>query len=613
MKRVTSCRPLRVSLRVLMTMLVSATLIGCGEHEAGHARPVVVIGWDGATWDILDPLLAQGRLPVLQGLLARGTGGVLESTPLYVSPPAWVSLYSGKNPGKTGIFHFGSRRDDLPRLGDLAAGDVQTSRLWDIMSSQGRRCAIVNVPLTYPAAPLNGIAIADEFSPCILSQHRLIQVAEWDTLPAPGTPGRARVMLNDSPADLTVDVFRKPPWMTLRHARSGTLMAGPELSHLEWSPWFGVTVGEEEGWARVRLQSLSASRAVLWLSPVYRKIERFPEPIAYPSAWAETLRVRYGQFLPFVRWHWEPALEHLAWFGKMCRDVHAKERWDLFSCVFLTPDHMQHLYGDGEETVQILEELDRLTGEVLAEAPEDALVLVVSDHGFARFSRRVDVNRWLADLGVVRFGPDGAVLPESSLAWSTMWSIYVNERLLDAPARERLIQRLLDAAPEAVDPDNGRPLGLKLTRREDIYVGPFLHDAPHLVVTTAGEGYIPEFWDYKSGDSVRVLCRDTTRHTAWDHAIDGIIVAAGPGIAPQRARFRCSVYDIVPTVLAWAGLPLARDMDGRVVAELWPTGQTPAVTWCDTYDSPREPSATTGAATSLEDRLRSLGYIRGEH
>ncbi|MCU0611631.1 MAG: alkaline phosphatase family protein, partial [Candidatus Eisenbacteria bacterium] len=286
---------------------------GCGGSHVQRSRPVVIIGWDGATWDILSPLLAQGRLPALKGLLDRGVAGLLASTPHYVSPPAWVSLYSGKNPGKTGVFHFGSRLDDLPRLGDLGGSDVRAARLWDMMGAHGRRSAIVNVPLTYPAPSINGIAISDEFSPCILANHTLVDVTQWETMPAPGTPGRARVMLHDTPADLTVDAFRKPPWMTIRHATSGALLAGPSLAHLAWSPWFTVQAGSEAGEARIRLQSLGAAKTVLWLSPVYRQIENFPAPIAYPPAWAETLRTRHGRFLPFVRWHWEPALEHLSW------------------------------------------------------------------------------------------------------------------------------------------------------------------------------------------------------------------------------------------------------------------------------------------------------------
>lgn len=598
-------------LRIARSGIAAALLIGLAGCRAGDVPPrsVMVIGWDGATWDILDPLLRQGRLPTLESLLDRGLGGVLVSTPLYVSPPAWVSLYSGKNPGKTGIFHFGSRLDDLPHLGDLTADDVRTARLWDIMSHHGRRCATVNVPLTYPARPANGIVIADEFSPCTIAPHQVYTVTTWDTLPAPGRPGRARLSLHDTQVEITVDVFRSTPWMTLRKAGSGAVLAGPELAHLVWSPWFPVAVGGEEGEARVRLQNLGARRVELWLSPVYRRIEHYPGPITYPAAWAETLAARHERFLPFVRWHWEPALEHLRWLEGVCRDVLMRERWDLFTCVFLAPDHMQHLYGDGEETGTVLEELDRVTGRLIALAPRDALVLIVSDHGFAPFGRRVDINRWLADLGLARFDSSGALMPDSSLAWSLMWGVYLNERLLDEDGRERVIQRILEAAPHAVDPDRGTNLGLTFIRREDAYAGPFLLEAPHLLALTTAPGYIPEFWDDKNAGD-RPLCRDTTRHTAWDHARDGIVVAAGPGVDHATSRIRLSIYDVAPSVLAWAGVPVARDMDGRVVPKLCAPGKTPAVTWCDTYDDAIPGASGSPGSVDLEARLRALGYVR---
>ncbi len=583
--------------------LLLAVLSCAGSRSS---RPVLLIGWDGATWEILDPLLAQGRLPTLARLLARGTGGVLVSTPSCVSPPAWTSLFSGKNPGKTGIFHFGSRLDDFPHLGDLSSADVRTARLWDIMSRHGRRCAIVNLPLTYPASPLNGVAIADEFAPCILAPHRLIEVTTWDTLPAPGRPGRARLLLHETQVDLLVDVYQPTPWMTLRHASSGEVLAGPRQEHLAWSPWFPIVVAGEEGEAKVRLQNLSATRVELWLSPVYRTIERYPAPLTYPVAWAETLKATHGRFLPFVRWHWQPAHEHVGWLGALCRDVQRRESWDLFSCVFLAPDHMQHLYGDGEETAVVLEELDRVTGDLIRHAPKGALVVLVSDHGFRPYSRRVDVNRWLMDLGLARCGADGTVVPESSLAWSTMWAVYLNERLADAPGRERVAARLLEEAPGVVDPQRGCPIGLSLTRREDAYWGPYLREAPHFLVTTQAPGYVAEFWDSKSAAAGRTLCRDTGLHDTWDHAPEGVIVVAGPGIRRSRGRIRLSIYDVVPTVLAWARLPVARDMDGRVARKVF--RRPPSVTWCETYEAPPARASVPGGG-GLEDRLRALGYI----
>ncbi len=576
-------------------------------------RPVVIIGWDGATWEILDPLLDQGRLPHLASLMGRGRAGILESTPCFVSPPAWAAIYTGKNPAKTGIYHFGRREDDLPHLGDLSGDDVRAKWLWEILSAEGRSCAVVNVPLTYPAKAINGICISGEFSPCILAPPLLLDVTDWGgEAGIHGAAMSASTFLHETEVDL---ILRRPrggtPTITVRNAENGLFLAGPEIALNEWAPWFEVTVGGERGWARITLRSVHKTKVRLWLSPVYRKIEHMPGPITFPAAWADTLLREHHYFLPFVRWNWKPAVEHTTWFGDLCSDVQSRRRWDFFSCVFLAPDHMQHLYGDDEKTIAVLEEVDRVTGDIIRGAPENALILLLSDHGFARYERRIDLNSWLAELGLTTFGNHEEVLPESSLAWSTMWSVYLNERLLSQAEISALQDRLVRLAPTVTDAERGfRSLGLLLSRREDVYHGPFLRDAPHLVAITQGSPYVPEFWDRKNIGSGRALYRDTGLHDSWDHALDGIIVVAGSGVRQEEKRFRASVYDVTPTVLSYAGLPVADDMDGNVLTNLFESGTMARVKTCESYEGPLEEPAMTPRTGSLEDRLRALGYVR---
>jgi predicted AlkP superfamily phosphohydrolase/phosphomutase len=91
-------------------------------------------------------------------------------------------------------------------------------------------------------------------------------------------------------------------------------------------------------------------------------------------------------------------------------------------------------------------------------------------------------------------------------------------------------------------------------------------------------------------------------------SVDGVIFAAGPGVqAPSDPR-RISVNDVTPTVLAWLGLPVARDMDGRPASFL--TGRE--VSWVESYASTpveRPGSRPSGAEEDILEELESLGYI----
>src|SRR5437763_6487411 len=97
-----------------------------------------------------------GRLPMLASLRAGGAEGVLETVPNMNSAPAWSTIVTGLDPGRHGIFYF-----DEPVPGTYRRSVVNASRragasLWRMAGRAGRRVVSVNVPISYPAEPVNG-------------------------------------------------------------------------------------------------------------------------------------------------------------------------------------------------------------------------------------------------------------------------------------------------------------------------------------------------------------------------------------------------------------------------------------------------------------------------
>lgn len=115
-------------------------------------RKVVVIGIDGATWDLIKPWAESGELPTFKKLMDEGVWGDLESTIPPVTGPAWVSFSTGKNPGKHGIFDFVYLKNGNLKL--HTSRDIKSLTFYDILSREGFENDIIGLPLSFP--PMDG-------------------------------------------------------------------------------------------------------------------------------------------------------------------------------------------------------------------------------------------------------------------------------------------------------------------------------------------------------------------------------------------------------------------------------------------------------------------------
>jgi len=116
-------------------------------------KRVLLIGLDGADFDIINKM--KDKLPNIRKIMKNGSFGRLRSTPLPLTGPAWVSMITGKNPGKHGIYDFMQGLDR--RLMD--SNDIDSETVFDILGRNGKRVVAINVPMTYPAKEINGYMI----------------------------------------------------------------------------------------------------------------------------------------------------------------------------------------------------------------------------------------------------------------------------------------------------------------------------------------------------------------------------------------------------------------------------------------------------------------------
>jgi len=124
---------------------------------------VILIGIDGATPDLLNPWIDEGKLPFFHKIRENGAYGVLTSTKPPFSPPAWTSIITGCTPGKHGIYGFESTGTLDPHIIDSRHRKVPT--IWNYLTDIGMKSIIVNVPCTYPPEKIDGVMITGLLTP----------------------------------------------------------------------------------------------------------------------------------------------------------------------------------------------------------------------------------------------------------------------------------------------------------------------------------------------------------------------------------------------------------------------------------------------------------------
>lgn len=268
----------------------------------------------------------------------------------------------------------------------------------------------------------------------------------------------------------------------------------------------------------------------------------------------------------------------------------------LFFMLYDTPDRVQHMmwrFRDREhpyfnpdcdpELATRIEEhyqrCDRLLAAVLDKVDDDTLLMVLSDHGFGSFRRAFDTNTWLWQNGLLALKDSrkpGEDLGEGFAAvdWSKTYAyavglggIYLNLRgrerggiLEEGADAERVRRAIQTGMADFPDADTQRPAVRSVSRREELYSGPFAGNAPDLLVN-----FYPGFrvsWKSAVGGFSNALLENNTRRWSGDHIVDPETV---PGILFMNRAARhnhARIVDLAPTVLNYLGVAAPDSMEG---------------------------------------------------
>lgn len=125
-------------------------------------RRVLLVGWDAADWQMLDPLLAQGLMPTLAGFLARGARGNLATTQPMLSPILWNTIATGKRADRHGVLGFTEPDPSGAGIRPTASTSRRCKAIWNILTQSGRRSHVVGWYASHPAEPIAGTMVSNQ-------------------------------------------------------------------------------------------------------------------------------------------------------------------------------------------------------------------------------------------------------------------------------------------------------------------------------------------------------------------------------------------------------------------------------------------------------------------
>ena len=535
---------------------------------------LLIIGFDGATFDLIRPWAEAGHLPNLARLMADGVHGELVSTLPPVTSPAWPTFMTGCNPGKHGVFDF--IQPSGANFSLVNSSRIRQPTIWQRLSAVGRRVGCLNVPVTYPPQAINGFMISGILSPKggnICYPPDLIGRYEEQL-------GRYRVAPNIQYKSGIEPEFIDDIYSLIR-------------AHGDWA--LALMAGEAWDVLMVHFIAMDIMKHALWRFMDYQHGRYEPGPYEHAIRDGYALVDEYiGRMQAQLPADTATIIMSDHGFGPLKNMVNLN--------IFLMEKGLLKLKRDAWTQLKAAAFRYGLT--------PSAAYQLAARIGIQNLATRVSKNTRNQIVG--KFLSFDSVDWQRTTAYSMghVGQIYLNMvgrepfGIISAENYQQKRQEVVDALQDLRD-ENGRSLVSKIIPREDTYHGPYTEQGPDLHIVLDDYNMIA----YPLFATEGKVITQQIRGDSGCHRSEGIFLAHGPNIKQNVTLPQASILDLAPTILHLLGQPVPSIFDGRVLQEIFTNPAEITYSQDETDQLDGEQALSEDEVAQVEERLRSLGYL----
>jgi predicted AlkP superfamily phosphohydrolase/phosphomutase len=533
------------------------------------AKRVLIIGLDGATFDVLGPMMDKGYMPNMKHIVETGASGILNSTKPPITPAAWTTFMTGMGPGRHGVIDFERYDPATNTLAFNSMFQIQEKTIWQILSEKNYKVGSLHLPMTYPPRQVNGFMVSGFETPSIEAEFTF-------------------------PKELKESILKEIPDYTF-----------------------------STNWKR----GLFGGRSCF-----DENLEYFKQNFRQNVKLAQLCTAKYGWDAMMVLFKLVDNIQHKTWKyidPKNDGKFPEKQR-KVFSCFQVLDDclgELMELAREQEATILIMSDHGHgsLDGRVQPNRllKEWGYLNLISDASQAKtrlawsWYRMFKKKRGRFKQGSVGIERELAIDWPSTKACvmhAGMYGfLYLNlkgrqpDGVVEPYEYEQMRNELIEKFMAARDEKFGEPIFTEVVKPEELYKcsreeHPNMPDL--MLIPRTGLAVIRKI---RGNKAVKWALDGSLGGT---HRIEGIFLAHGPSVKPGL-KIEGNIADITPTLLAMLGQPVPADMEGKAMTDMFDP-PLPIE-----FEPPKKFQASEGPSDifseeeqkMLTERLTDLGYL----